>query len=486
MLPSMHLKTCIYSLGFTLILTACGGGGSSDSGSSATSSALSASSSSLPTSSSAPSSSSPSSSSASSNASSLPTHASNGVIYCTAAGDDGDGDGWGWENEDTCLVRNSAVDPDKGDFEGCVIGTLSFQFCALDNSGWGYENNAVCVSRRFCPASRDTSQSAMAEDLVSPNASSKAEKVYDYLRSIWGSKMLSGQQDLTWHDPIDMFQRVVDDTGKAPAIMGYDFMNYSSTRGDGLRQTEEAIEHWERGGLVAFAWHWRDPSGTTNAFYSKDTDFMIPIVNGELDTQHPHFTQLQAGIDTVAAELKILQDAGVIVLWRPVHEASGGWFWWGRARTDGYSPAYAHAVLWRHLFDRLANYHGLTNLIWVWNGQHAGWYPGDAYVDIVSMDIYEGLRNYESHIDVFNEVKAFPQQEKMVALSENGNIPDPDNIAADGAWWLWFTVWNDSNTAAGVSHRDNFWTGEHYNTNEHKIKVYNHEAVITLDELPTF
>lgn len=326
----------------------------------------------------------------------------------------------------------------------------------------------------------------MAEDLVSPNASDRAEAVYDYLRSVWGSKVLSGQQDLTWRDSIDMYQRVLDDTGKAPAIMGYDFMNYSFNNGDGLQQTEEAIEHWERGGLVSFAWHWRDPSGTTSAFYTSETAFQIPVANGQLDTQHPHFNKIQDDIDAIAAELRTLEEAGVVVLWRPLHEAAGGWFWWGRSRTDGISSAYAQVLLWRHLFDRLANYHGLSNLIWVWNGQSASWYPGDAYVDIVSMDIYDGARNYESQIERFNEAKAFPLQQKMVALSETSNIPDPDEIATDGAWWLWFMVWNDTDTEAGVTHSGNFWTGEFYNTSDHKNKVYNHDAVITLDELPAF
>lgn len=335
-------------------------------------------------------------------------------------------------------------------------------------------------------SSRDTTQSAMAEDLVSPNASDRAEAVYDYLRSVWGSKVLSGQQDLTWRDSIDMYQRVLDDTGKAPAIMGYDFMNYSFNNGDGLQQTEEAIEHWERGGLVSFVWHWRDPSGTTSAFYTSETAFQIPVANGQLDTQHPHFNKIQDDIDAIAAELRTLEEAGVVVLWRPLHEAAGGWFWWGRSRTDGISSAYAQVLLWRHLFDRLANYHGLSNLIWVWNGQSASWYPGDAYVDIVSMDIYDGARNYESQIERFNEAKAFPLQQKMVALSETSNIPDPDGIVTDDAWWLWFMVWNDTDTEAGVTHSGNFWTGEFYNTSDHKNKVYNHDAVITLDELPAF
>ncbi len=120
------------------------------------------------------------------------------------------------------------------------------------------------------------------------------------------------------------------------------------------------------------------------------------------------------------------------------------------------------------------------------NGQSAGWYPGDDYVDIVSTDIYDGARNYESQIETYNETADYPLQTKMVALSENSNIPDPDLIEADGAWWLWFVVWNDGNSEAGVTSDNNFWTGEYYNTNEHKVHVYQHENVITLDELPAF
>ena len=196
---------------------------------------------------------------------------------------------------------------------------------------------------------------------------------------------------------------------------------------------------------------------------------------------------MEADIELIAAELQTLEDAGVTVLWRPLHEASGGWFWWGRGdRSDGLPAAYAEVVLWRHLFDRLTNDYGLNNLIWVWNGQSAVWYPGDDYVDIVSYDVYDGNQNYESQVSLFNLTGSFPLQQKMVAMSENSNIPDPDNMTADGARWLWFCVWNDSDTAEGVTSSGNFWTGEYYNTNAHKNKVYNHARVITLDELPVF
>jgi mannan endo-1,4-beta-mannosidase len=128
----------------------------------------------------------------------------------------------------------------------------------------------------------------------------------------------------------------------------------------------------------------------------------------------------------------------------------------------------------------------LNNLIWVWNGQSPAWYPGDNYVDISSYDVYDGQQNYESQASFFNLVKDSSQEEKMVAMSENSNIPDPDNMTADGVRWLYFCVWNDTDTAEGVTSSSNFWTGEYYNTNAHKMHVYNHANVITLDELPAF
>ena len=487
-------------LSVALVLTACGGGGGGGSTTPASSKPISSSASSISSTqsvSSEPASSAPESTAGSSSSQSLSssassraseaTHASNGTIYCTAAGDDGDGDGWGWEKNASCIVRNSAVDPDKGNFQGCIIGTTSWNYCATNSDSWGYENGKICIASDFCPTNRSSIQTTASENLVNPAASVTAQIVYDYLRSIWGTKTLSGQQDLTWQDSIDMYQRVLDQTGKAPAIMGYDYMNLG-LGGSGQNQTAEALAHWNRGGLVTFCWHWRDPLGTgpTREFYSDKTKFQIPIRDGKLDTQSTAFTNMQRDIDLIAGELKKLQDAGVPVLWRPLHEASGGWFWWGRARTDGVPPAYAQTILWRHIYDRMVNHHGLHNLIWVWNGQSAAWYPGDAYVDIVSQDIYDGEKNYESQIDTYNQVKKFPLQSKLVALSETSNIPDPDLISKDGAWWLWFVVWNDSNTAAGVTSKDNFWTGEFYNTNAHKTKVYNHSNVITLDELPKF
>jgi mannan endo-1,4-beta-mannosidase len=339
-----------------------------------------------------------------------------------------------------------------------------------------------------------------------PQASAHARATYAWLHGIWGRQVIAGQQDLSWDDGVDMARRVFDDTGKYPALMGYDFMN-TGMRGpntSGLRQVDEAIAFARRGGLVSFCWHWRDPAllGTAGVdranFYvrapdpAKNTGFTIPMAQGGLDTASPAYHQINAGIDLVAAELKKLADAGVTVLWRPLHEASGhkgdGWFWWGRTRSDGESPARACILLWRHMFDRLVKIHGLHNLIWVWNGQDEAWYPGDDVVDIVGWDIYDDSdrKRYGAQAATYRRALAIGRGAKPVALTETGYIPDPDRMLAEGAPWLWFTVWNDARAGAGVADKSNFWSGDYYNTAEHKNKVYHHPKVITLDKLPAF
>lgn len=327
-----------------------------------------------------------------------------------------------------------------------------------------------------------SSQIAMAQiydvetSLLDQDANEETQKLYAYLKNIYGKKVLSGQMDLTWHDDTNMAQRVFDLTGKYPAMMGYDFINYYKSDGDegsGLKQVEEAIDYWNRGGLVSFCWHWRDPSNETIAFYTDRTDFRIdfddPIVK----------EQLIRDIDLIAEDLKKLESAGVPVLWRPLHEASGGWFWWGASGPEPFIE------LWKLMIDRLNNHHDIHNLIWVYNGQNPDWYPGDEYVDIISEDIYaevkgDSLPDYSSQKDRFMEAQQTPNETKIVALSENGTIPSPDAMIEDEIYWSWFMTWNDR---PDPNNPRNFFSGTYFNSHEHTKAVFNHPLVLTLDEI---
>lgn len=319
-------------------------------------------------------------------------------------------------------------------------------------------------------------------------------RLMNYLQNeVWMKKTLAGQMDLTWHDSVDMLEKVHTLTNKYPALSGYDFMNIG-LNWDGARQTAEAINWWQNAkgtgkhGIVAFCWHWRDPAKKGGEFYQDKTSFRIPMKDGKLDTKSKDFKLIKRDLDLVATELLKLKKAGVPVLWRPMHEAGGDriynnpWFWWGASGNTKQERANAFVALYRYMHDYFSKEKKLDNLIWVWNGQVKEYYPGDEYVDIIGEDVYADAHDYQSQKSRFLFAKSYTKDDKMIALSENGVIPHPDNLKKDDARWLWFMVWNDA-TEKGTN-SSNFWEGEFYNTDAHKKEVYAHKDVITLDELP--
>lgn len=320
----------------------------------------------------------------------------------------------------------------------------------------------------------------VSAELVNENATENAKRLMSYLADNYGTRILSGQYCDTGINGKEI--RVVNEvTGKKPAVLGLDFMEYTPSfveHGSKGRSTDLAIQCWEQGGIVTFCWHWNAPSkyltgNWYSGFYAEYTNIdLAKIMNGQ---DEEGYELLMADIDAIAAQLLILQEAGVPVLWRPLHEASGGWFWWGAAGAEPYIQLY------RLLFDRLTNEYGLNNLIWVWNGQNKDWYPGDEYVDIIGEDIYPGERVYTSQINKYLEAVDYTEAGKMVVLSENGCVFDPELAVRDGAMWGFWCTWSGEFVAKDTAI---FAYSEQYTEAEALKRFYENEAVITLEELP--
>ena len=328
-----------------------------------------------------------------------------------------------------------------------------------------------------------------------PEPSPNKTRLLNFLADEYGRRIISGQMDTSWasNEDMDMIARVYADTGKYPALKGFDFIQLQMRNAPflgGRQQINEAVEWWEGRnngvkllgdkpdihGIVAFCWHWR--VGPSDDFYANRTMFRIPWRNGRLDTGSDNFKAILQDLDRAALMLNILKERDIPVLWRPLHEASGGWFWWG---ASGPAP---YIALWEFMYVYLTNVKGLNNLIWVWNGDDAAWFPNPDTVELVARDLYR--QNSSSLKSEFEKTRTMTGgRNYIIALSENDKIPDPDDSIRDGALWSWFMTWNDrGNSFQGETHRENFWTGEFYNNQAHKVKVYNHPAVITLDKLP--
>ncbi len=344
---------------------------------------------------------------------------------------------------------------------------------------WGYINwdkVSILTSEPF-----DESIFNVSAKLVNENATDNAKRLFSYLCDQYGKSILSGQYCDTGMNGWENLQISQNNGGKFPAILGLDMGYYSQTGIDhdvAIHTTEQAIACWEKGGIVTICWHWLAPekyiTGTWySAFRPEEVKMnLTAIMNGE-DSEG--LALLHQDIENIALQLQQMQEAGVPVLWRPLHEASGGWFWWGAEGAETYLKLY------RYLYDTLTNEYGLNNLIWVWNGQDADWYPGDEYVDIIGIDIYAGEHEYSSQASLFLESQACAEGNKMVVLSENGTMIDPELSVRDRAMFGFFCTWSGEFVMEDGLRKK---YSEQYTEIDMLQKVYSSDYVITRDELP--
>lgn len=345
---------------------------------------------------------------------------------------------------------------------------------------WGYidwDKVNVLTSRPF-----DESVFQVSAKLSNENASDNAKRLLSYLCDQYGQKIISGQYCDTGMNGWENLQISQNNGGKFPAILGLDMGYYSQTGKDhniSIQTTQQAIRCWEKGGIVTLCWHWLAPekyiTGTWySAFRPEETKKMnlTAIMNGE-DAEG--LGLLRKDIDNIAQELLKMQEAGVPILWRPLHEASGGWFWWG---AEGSEP---YCKLYRYLYHTLTEEYGLNNLIWVWNGQAADWYPGDEYVDIIGVDIYAGEHEYSSQADAFLEALSYSRENKMVVLSENGTMIDPELSQRDRAMFGFFCTWSGEFVMQDGLRKK---YSQQYTDLDMLQKVYGSPLIVTRDQLP--
>ncbi len=329
----------------------------------------------------------------------------------------------------------------------------------------------------------------VSAELSNKNATDNTKRLMKFIADNYGKNVLTGQTSNNAMASQE-FQKIYNTTGRYPAVCGFDLIEYSPSRkarGSYSNAVDNAIRWYQvENGIVEFAWHWNAPekylydTGSDytgeqkwwKGFYTEATSISIKDIMEGRDEEG--YQLLLDDIDAIAVQLKILQNYDVPVLWRPLHEASGGWFWWG---AEGAEP---YKALWRLLYDRLTNYHKLNNLIWVYNGQNPAWYPGDDVVDIIGEDIYPEKKDVSPQQSRFKQALSSTESKKIIALTENGNIPDIDMLLEEKVMWSWFCTWEGD----FVLDKKSDTVSTEYTPQDIVIKAYNHENTITLDELP--
>lgn len=326
-------------------------------------------------------------------------------------------------------------------------------------------------------------------DLKDPQLSNKnsdinTKALYNYLCSSYGKKVILGQHDTVGTNAeTDL---VYNTTGKYPAIRFGDMMLFTASSDPAIRNELECAEKYAQdGGLVGYMWHWTAPMGT-RSYYASETEFdlskavtdekiaTLPLEDiRKLEQEKkisPECLAIINDIDTISTELEKLSKKGISIIWRPLHEASNGYFWWGKDEAS-------YKWLWNLLYTRQTKYHKLNNLIWVWSAQNASWYVGDNVCDVISVDIYD-QGNIGGNVNSLLFLQGISKN-KPVAISECGNLPSIQSIADERAMWTYIGQWGGNymmNEDGSLS--------QQYNSKQLLQTMYNNDLTVTRDKLP--
>lgn len=351
------------------------------------------------------------------------------------------------------------------------------------------EDGGLDVDYLTLTASEDISKLDLSIEkpaLVNKDSDYNAKALYQYLCDSYGKQVILGQHDtIGTSAETDMIFKT---TGKYPAIRFGDLM--LATEKDSITTETEintAIDWASKDGIVGYMWHWAAPDDKRE-YYADQTDFDIKkavtkedIAELSLDDikklqkdgkVSEECVALVQDIDTISQQLATLRDEGIAVLWRPLHEASNGDFWWGKDKES-------YKWLWKLMYERQTKYHKLNNLIWVWSAQNADWYVGDEYCDVLSCDVYDD-GNKDAQVNIMLFLQSISKN-KPIAMSECGNFPDIQSIADEKAMWSFIGQWGGNYLMT-----DNGKLSEEHNTAAELITMYNNDLTITRDKLPDF
>lgn len=343
----------------------------------------------------------------------------------------------------------------------------------------------------FGLAAAVSASAAVSATPVTEGATEGAQKLYNFLAMNYGVKTVSGVMtgdvsSATVKELPDVIS-FQEHTGKLPALVGFDFLFATGVKAsDSWYQSytqmalDAAKDLWSQGGIPAFTWHWKDPSDQIDAFYTKSgndkeyTEFDFTkgfadpacTANCTWNKESETYKQLVSDIDEIADMFLGLQEAGVAAIFRPLHEASGKWFWWG---TKGGA---AFQALYNLVYDEMVGVKGVKNLVWVWNPEYTSdkdWNPGATKYDVISLDIYEAWDYTTKYTKAYTELTTNYGTDKILAVSENGSIPDMSAMKAGNTVWSWWMPWYQT------------WDGKFLDQTVEAVWKANMESPCTID-----
>ena len=309
---------------------------------------------------------------------------------------------------------------------------------------------------------------------VDPYIQDEAADLLNMLSETSGCRIITGQHTQTvLMEEIDYIRSI---TGREPKLIGFELLscspniNYNDASEACLKEVrenrhtlEKALELAKEGNVIlTFTFHWFSPlGGRDKSFYAENTDYdPLRILEEGTDERKAFYRDM----DVVASCLRPFADQRIPVLWRPFHEAEGKWFWWGRRGPE------VACALYKLMFRYFTEHHHLHNLLWVWNCPLQEGYPGDEYVDVISMDIYLKEFRPTDYAAEYERLREQTTRNKIAALAEVGYMPDIQLLSESRVPWAYYMTWSKE-----------FCIGEQYNTAAALRQMYDSEYAVMND-----
>ena len=286
--------------------------------------------------------------------------------------------------------------------------------------------------------------SACQKENVLPKRTNETECLLNSLKRLPKTGYMFGHHDATshgigWDGDADRSD-VKSVCGAYPAVMSFDLGRIELGNGNNLdnvpfeRIKNEIISQYNRGGMSSLSWHMDNPVTGKDSWDVSDTTVVTSILPG--GACHEKFT---GWLDKAADFINSVVTADgvkVPILFRPWHEHTGSWFWWGQNLCS----AEEYKALWKMTYEHMQK-KGANNLLYAYSAgsepndttEYLERYPGDDIIDLIGFDTYQFNRQdyvntMEKSLSILTEVGKTHQ--KPIAVTETGFETIPDSV-----WW---------------------------------------------------
>lgn len=300
-------------------------------------------------------------------------------------------------------------------------------------SFWGFS----CSSDDTADVDPDEDKNEPEEvvlQLVDKNATEETKALYSQLWKIQSVGTMFGHHESlaygrSWKDELGRSD-VKEIVGDYPAVYSSDFSkveqgydtNINGVSFETVRMTMQ--EARRRGEVITMCWHVDNPLTGGDSWDNSSNQVAKEILTEGSEVN----IKFKSWLDKLADFNATLTDDNgnlIPIIFRPFHEHTQTWSWWGRSATTQQE----FIALWKFTVDYLRDTKGVHNFIYAISPQMDSplskedllfRYPGDDYVDFLGMDCYHGTNTAAFMQNLRNLSLLSQEKKKPSGVTETG------------------------------------------------------------------